>query len=115
MLSLQNKLAYIGKAFNDALPGLVFHYWRPDSYPYLVWQEDMESDSFHSGNHKTEQCIHCTADYYTKTEYDANIDVIQEVLNYLCVPWRIEAVQYEEELKLIHYTWEFEVAEIGEV
>ena len=114
MLSLQNKLAYIGKAFNDALPGLVFHYWRPDSFPYLVWREDMEGESFHAGNHKEEQAIHCVADYYTKTEYDPNIDVIQEVLNYLECPWRIEAVQYEEDTELIHYTWEFEVSEIGE-
>lgn len=114
MLSLQNKLAYIGKALNGALPGLVFHYWRPDSYPYLVWQEDMEGDSFNAGNHKEEQAIHCVAHYYTQTEYDPNIDVIQEVFNCLECPFRIESVQYEEETQLIHYTWEFEVCEIGE-
>lgn len=115
MLSLQNKLAYIGKAFNDALPGLVFHYFRPESFPYLVWAEIAEGDSFHADTHKEEQVIQCTADYYTKVEYDPNIDVIQEVLNSLECPWRIESVQYEEVLKLIHYEWSFEVVEIGEV
>lgn len=115
MLSLQSKLKYIGKAFNDALPGLVFHYWRPKTFPYLVWQEDFEAESFNSGNHKTEQAIHVTADYYTQTEYDPNIDLIQEVLDYIGAAWRIEAVQYEEETKLIHYTFEFEVRDVGEV
>lgn len=115
MLSLQSKLAYIGKAFNDALPGLVYHYFRPDSFPYLVWSEYAEGDSFHADIHKEEQVISCTADYYTKTEYDPNIDVVQEVLNSLEIPWRIESVQYEEDLKLIHYEWSFEVCEIGEI
>ena len=109
MLSLQSKIKYIGKALNDALPGIVFHYRRPVKYPYLVWQEDMESDSAYVDNHKTEQAIHCTADYYTKTEYDPNIDVVQDIFDGLGLVWRIEAVQYEEDTKLIHYTNEFEV------
>lgn len=115
MLSLQNKLAYIGKAFNDALPGLVSHYRKRKDFPYLVWQEYGEGDSYEADNRKEEQVIACTADYYTQVEYDANIDVVQEVLNSLEVSWRIESVQYEDETKLIHYEWSFEVCEIGEI
>ena len=115
MLSLQSKLQYIGKAFNDALPGLVFHYWRPNNFPYCVWQEESEADSLWSDNTKTEQAISCTADYYTKTEYDTNIDLLQDVLNNISSAWRIEAVQYEEDTKLIHYTFAFEVREVNEI
>lgn len=117
MLTLQSKLQHIGKALSDALPGLVSHYYRPEKktfYPFLVWAEDMEGDSLYTDNHKAEQVIHCVADYYTQTEYDPNLDTIQSVLDGFGCSWRIELVQYEEDTNLIHYTFEFEVREIGD-
>ena len=121
MVSLQNKLRQIGRAFNNALPGIVFHYHRPpanvfDGSAWLVWAEDFEENSFHGDNKKHEQVLHVSADYYTKTNYDANLDVVQDVLNdVLNVPWYIEAVQYEEDTELIHYTFSFEVVNNGEI
>ena len=110
MISLQNKLSQVG----IMLAGIdthTYHYWR--SAPkgvkaYIVWAEDEEATSLNGDNLKQEQGIHGTIDYFTKTEFDAKVDSIQEGLNSLeGVSWRINSVQYEEETTFIHYEWEF--------
>lgn len=117
MLPLTATLEGVGKALNDALPGLVSHYHRPaGNRPYLIWAESAESDAFYSDNHKTEQSISVLADYYTQEEYDPNLDTIQETLDTIADAWRIDAVLYEEETQLIHYAFTFEMRVIdGEV
>ena len=110
-MTLQAKL----KLIRDTLVGLnlnVYHYYNAKpKLPYVVWAEDSEADSFYAGNHKAEQVIHGTIDYYTKTEFDSNADTIQGALNALPIGWRLSSVQYEEETNLIHYEWEFEIGE----
>lgn len=111
MISLREKLEYVGAAFAAAVPAS-YHYFRPnDTYPALVWQEDGEETSFHAGNHKAEQAIHGTADYYTQVEYDPAVDAIQDALEGIMAGWSLASVQYEEDTKLIHYEWEWTVAE----
>lgn len=105
-MSLQDKLQQIGTALYVALGSMVHHYYRPDGkYPSCVWQEQGEDDSFHSDNHKTEQAIRGTIDYFTQTEFDTNADVIQRTLAEIGAAWSLESVQYEEDTKLIHFTW----------
>ena len=48
-----------------------------------------------------------TIDYFTRTEFDANVDRIQEALNAAGIGYRINSVQYEDTTNLIHYEWEF--------
>ena len=111
MISLKKKLEYVGAAFADAVPHS-YHYFRPNEiYPALVWQEDGEETSFHAGNHKAEQAIHGTTDYYTQQEYDTAIDTVQDTLEAIAAAWTLQSVQYEEDTKLIHYEWEWTVAE----
>lgn len=109
MKSLNDQL----KAVKDALVSVsekTYHYEKPATVkaPYIVWGEQGEADSFHSNNTKSEQQIEGWIDYYTQTEFDANIDEIQEALNGICA-WSLESVQYEDETKLIHYAWLFRV------
>jgi len=109
-MSLQNKLRVIQNALVSVTAN-TFHYWRAKAEPpYLVWAEDGEDSSFHSGNHTREQQIHGTADYFTKEEFDPTLDEIQTVLNSVMLGWRLNSVQYEEETGLIHYEWEWWVA-----
>lgn len=106
MTSLQAKLQQIGSALHGALGDKVHHYFRPDGeIPSVVWQEQGEDNSFHTDNTKAEQAIRGTVDYYTKTEFDSNADVIQTVLQGLGAAWALESVQYEEDTKLIHFEW----------
>lgn len=88
-----------------------YHYWRPvKNLPCLMWAEMGEDNSFDADNHKAEQNIIGTCDFYTKTEFDPLIDEIQETLNEMGVEWMLSSVQYEDETKTIHYEWTWGVA-----
>lgn len=96
-----------------AIEGLtVYHYWHPRlTAPFCIWAEDGEGDSLHTGNHKTEQVITGTIDYYTKDDLDPMVDTIQDQLNTVeNLGWLLNSVQYEEDTNLIHYEWSFEIA-----
>ena len=76
---------------------------------YIVWAEDGEGDSEWAGNKKQTQVLTGTIDYFTKTEFDANVQKIQTALNDAEISWTLNSVQYEDETKLIHHEWVFEV------
>ena len=104
-MTLQCKLATFGARMADVVPN-AFHYWRPQmAAPFLVWAETGESDPFDGENRKQEQTINISVDYYTKTEFDPVVDEIQAELNNGCLSWRLDAVEFEEDTELIHYTW----------
>lgn len=102
------------KAIRDLLVGIspavsVYHYHRPKmKAPFILWAEDGEDSSFEADNHKEEQSIYGTLDYYTKTEYDPIVDEIQSALNgFDNLAWRYDATEYEDETNLIHHSWEW--------
>lgn len=108
MTSIQSKLRSIYENLNMISDDLtVYHYERAEDYslPYGVWTEEGESDSFNADNGKKEQVIEGSLDFYTETEFDPFIDDIQGVLDSTCCGWVLESVQYEDETKLIHYSW----------
>ena len=77
----------------------------------MVWQEQGEGDSLSSDNHKTRQVIEGIIDYFTKTEFDKTVDVIQEILDEAeKVGWALTSVVYEDETSLIHYSWNWELS-----
>ena len=104
---MQTKLKSFGLGLADVVEA--YHYWRPmQKYPYAIWQEDSEDGSFDTNNHKKEQQVHGTVDYFTKVEFDEAVDDIQEYLNSVNdFGWRLDAVQYEDDTNLIHFTWEW--------
>jgi len=113
MMSLQSKLQQLGEAFATVTTNC-HHYWRPvKTLPCLMWAESGEENSFDSDNHKSEQHIVGTCDYYTKTEFDPLIDTIQETLDELGVTWSLASVQYEDETNTIHYEWNWGVSFSG--
>ncbi len=88
----------------------VFHYHaskQPDKY--IVWAEDTEGTSISANNKKINQSIQGTIDYFTKTEFDPNVDKIQETLNSAEISWRLNSIQYEEDTGYIHYEWVWEL------
>lgn len=106
-MNSQDKLLKIEEALTSIQGLRVYHYLRPQlKAPFCVWQEDSESGSLESDNHKGEQAIGGTIDYFTQTEYDEMIDAIQDALNTIdgC-GWGLNSVQYEDDTELIHYEW----------
>lgn len=89
----------------------VYHYWHPRlQAPYCIWAEDSEGNSLHTSNHKAEQVMTGTIDYFTLDEFDEMVEKIQETLNETeNVGWSLNSVQFEDETNLIHFEWEFEV------
>lgn len=107
-MTLTEKLRSIGEGFSGlGIPST--HYWHPvKDAPLLIWAED-GSVSFHSDNKMAEQSITGSCDYFTKVEFDPNIDSIQFFLDSNASSWNLESVQYEEETNLIHYEWKWEM------
>ena len=69
-MSFQTKLKTISDALTSIAGLNVYHYWRFGvDAPYCIWQEDGET-SFEANNHKAEQGITGSVDYFTLTEYD---------------------------------------------
>lgn len=107
MRSIQKRLKEFYRKFND-LPCDVLHYKRQSKYPYVVWTEQGEDgyESFHGDGHKGEQVIIGAVNFFTRTEFDPTVDAIQTILDDSeDVAWTLDAVQYEDETNLIHYTW----------
>lgn len=110
MTSLQAKLYQVGKALADAIPGKVSHYFRDaKAFPFCVWAETGEAGALHADNGKAEQAISGVVDYFTQVEYDPNVDTIQETLQSVADAWSLDAVQFEDAQRVIHYTWAWSV------
>lgn len=93
----------------------VYHYEAMHiSDKYIVWAEDSEGESLEADNYKAEQSIQGTIDYFTKEEFDENVDKIQEVLKASCISFYLNSVQYESRddygAGYIHYEFVFEVS-----
>ncbi len=110
MKLLTNQLKTIYQALTAIEGAKVYHYEKPAAVkaPYIIWHENGEGDSFCANNHKENQVITGAVDLYTKTEFDPLVDSIQAALDNVCA-WTLDTVMYEDETKLIHYSWDFEV------
>lgn len=89
----------------------VYHY-RSDSdaqAPYIVWAEDGQKDSIHADGKMVEQTLEGTVHYYTLQEFDPNFDNIQNALNEAGISFRLNSIQREEETRLTHYEWVWEI------
>lgn len=108
---MNSKLKKIETALTQIDGLTVYHYWHPRlNAPYCIWAEDGEGNSLDGDNHKAEQVIRGTIDYFTRKEFDETVEIIQENLNTTeDVGWVLNSVQYEDETNLIHYEWTFEV------
>lgn len=109
MLTIAEKLKKI-KAALVSVSGKVYHYTKPDNVKagYIVWAESSENQSFSADNRKQEQKIVGYIDLYTQIEFDPLADAVQNaLLNVDGCGFDLITVQYEDETKLIHYTWEF--------
>ena len=104
-------LQLIQDALNSVKGVHVSHYHAlKRNPPYIVWSEDGSGAQLSGDNRMVAQAIQGTVDLYTKKEDDPLINQIQAVLNTDKIALSLNASGYEEETKLIHYQWIFEVS-----
>lgn len=111
---MQSKLKIIPEILRSVTEK-VYHYdAMGQDDKYIVWAEDSEGDSVEGDDRKINQSIQGTIDYFTKQEFDENVDKIQEALIASCVSFYLNSVQYESRddsgAGYIHYEWVFEVS-----
>ena len=88
----------------------VYHYKAlKQTDQYIVLAEDGQTESSWADDICTYQVVTGTIDYFTKTEYDPNVEKIQCALNDGNIVWYLNSVQYEEDTKYKHYEWVWEV------
>lgn len=81
----------------------------PPQPPYIVWSEDMQSGALHGDGVMVNQTIQGTIDLFSKTAGDPYIGKIQKALNDAGIGFRLNSVQFEEDTRLIHHEWVFEI------
>lgn len=88
----------------------VYHYEAMDSPDqYIVWAEEMEGSSVEGDDRKINQSIQGTIDYFTKSDWDENVEKIQKALKENCISFYLNSVQIEEDTGYQHYEWVWEV------
>lgn len=109
-MNIVSKLKTIRDTLN--LVGVdVSHYEAVDkTKDYIVWYEDGSGDDLMIDNRNEQNVISGTIHFFTKTEYNPVIDVINDKLNENDdISFILNSVQFETETKLIHYEWRFEI------
>lgn len=83
--------------------------------PYIIWAEDGQGESLRADDAVSEQVITGTIDLYTKNlNGEPLVESIQSALDMDCISWRLNSVQYEDDTKLLHYEWAWEVVNCGD-
>lgn len=111
-LQLTARLRAFGDRLAQSAMCPVYHYRRPDKCEprYIVWAEIGEEDAEPADNIKCEQSISGQVLYYTRTEYDLQTDVIQDVLQTVCgARWALDDVSFDAETSTICYSWRFSI------
>ena len=111
---MQSKLKIIPKILLTVTKNVSHYKAINQTDKYIVCAEDSEGDSVEGDDRKINQSIQGTIDYFTKEEFDSNVDKIQEALKDSCISFYLNSVQYEDRddsgTDYIHYEWVFEVA-----
>lgn len=115
MTTWTSKIKYFAQTMG-AIIGNLNHYQRPDvkAAPFGVWYETGRAGgSLYTDNKPGEQVAAIDLDYFTQTEFDPVIDQIQAA--FVANGWRFDltAVLFEDDNRLIHYSWSVEVADNG--
>ena len=110
-MSIQASLREFGTALRS-LEGQynVYHYWRPQmATPFIVWAETGEADALHGDNRKGEVLMSISVDVYTQTEFDELLDAVFNFFNSREIPFELSAVEFEEDTKVVHYSFTCEM------
>ena len=104
-----DKIKKVKKALVNIIPRS-YHYEAPDKAktPYAVWYEERQ-DSLNADDKAAETTIDGVVHYFTKKEYDDIPDELFEAFTAADICIALNSIQYEEDTKIIHYEWTWEL------
>ena len=70
---------------------------------------DGQGDALYADDAMQEQAIAGSIHLFTKGAGRTRMAAVQEALNSLGICWRLNSIQYEEDTRLTHYEWRFEI------
>lgn len=106
-MTLQN----LDAALKTVLPGAVFHFEaHKQTDKYIKWAEDGQADAVNGGNRMQAQTMTGTVDYFTRTEFDPDVQRIQKAMSDAKIPWKLESIQKEDDTGYIHYEWVWQIS-----
>lgn len=113
-MTMQQALQSFGEGLRtisvNSTEAQVYHYWRPlKELPCIVWQETGRSNDFHTDNTKGEKLIDVDVDVYTNTEFDALLDALEAFLEASEIPYSLNDVDFDNEARVIHYSYTAQV------
>lgn len=76
---------------------------------YIIWTEDGTAATTWADGKLQGQTIQGTAHYFTRSEYDPNVEKIQGAFAEADIPYRLNSIQYEDDTRYTHYEWVWEV------
>ena len=113
MKNMRSKLKIVPELLCQVTDNVSHYHEMKQTDKYIVWAEDSEGSSVEGDDHKINQSIQGTIDYFTMEEFDSNVDKIQDLLKSACISFYLNSVQYESRDEsgagYIHYEWVFEV------
>lgn len=92
----------------------VYHFDAADQVEkYIVWGESGENLEY-ADDAPEYEVVTGFISYITPVEYDSTVDVIRNTLTGAEVSLRLMSIAYNREMKLIKYTWRFEITPDGD-
>ena len=92
-----------------AVTDSVRHAERIGSDRYFVWMEDGHND-ITADNIHAEGAVTGRSDLYTKQEFDPWVEEFEASLDRSGIAWSRVLSEYEEETRVYHHSWDWEVA-----
>lgn len=82
---------------------------RPSS-DYGVYQLDFEVGAVEGDNNKVQRCYEGSVDAFLHAPNKELIENIESALQSVCQgSWKLNSIQYEQDTRLIHYEWVFQL------
>ena len=81
---------------------------RPDG-DYGVWGED-SSKSLWADGRMSERIAQGTVDLFADDDEGFSKELVERALDSIGCSWYLNSIQYEDDTRLLHYEWVFEVA-----
>lgn len=98
-------------ALVSVLDDKVYHFQAPDDIDdkYCVWMEESEGSNLSGNNSKAEYSTVGEIRYFTREEYDNNVEKIESALNNVNISYFLLGVEFDTETGMITYIWDIEV------